>query len=164
MSVVLAGPFNSNPGAIPGVTNLQVFIGYAAWLATAACIIGLIITGALMAVSYQHGSNEHMGRLGAVVGGCIVIGAAAPIAGSILGFNLFTANPQAIPGLATVQTVISYTAWIAAAGCLLGLIFAGARMAISYSRGQSEVGRLGSVMAGCLIVGSASTLVGAFIG
>jgi cytochrome b561 len=164
MSEILTGPFNSTPAAIPGVTNLQVFIGYAAWLATAACIIGLVLTGAMMAISYQHGNNEHMGRLGSVIAGCITVGAASPIVGSVLGFNLFTSNPQAIPGLGTVQTIISYTAWVAAALCLLGLIVAGVRMAISYQRGNTEAtGRLGAVIAGCVIVGSASTLVGAFI-
>ena len=161
---ILAGPFTSNPAAIPGVTKLQAIIGYTAWLATAACLIGLIVTGATMAISYHRGSNEHMGRLGSVATGCLVVGAAAPIAGSLLGFNLFTSTPQAIPGLATVQTVISYVSWIAAAACLLGLIAAGAALAISYQRGNSEhAGRLGGVAAGCLIVGGASTIVGALI-
>ena len=156
--------FNSTPKAIPGVNNLQVIIGYTAWVATALCLIGLIVVGAIMAVSYHHGSNEHVGKLGAVVAGCLIVGAAAPIAGSILGFNLFTSNPKAIPGLTMVQSVIGYVAWAAAALCLIGLIIAGAMMAVSYRRGNPDVGgRLGQVAAGCLIVGSASTLVGAFI-
>jgi hypothetical protein len=157
-------PFTSNPAAIPGVTNLQVIIGYTAWIATALCLIGLIITGALMAVSYHRGSNEHAGRLGGVAAGCLIVGAASPIAGSILGFNLFTAAPQAIPGLAGVQKVISYTSWIAAALCLIGLIVAGAMLAVSYQRGNTEhTGRLGGVATGCLIVGGASTIIGALI-
>ena len=165
-ALVLAGggQFNSNPSAIPGVTNLQAIIGYGAWLATAACLIGLIVTGATMAISYHRGSNEHMGRLGSVAAGCLIVGAASPIAGSLLGFNLFTSNPQAIPGLTTVQTVISYVSWIAAAACLIGLIAAGAMLAVSYQRGNSEhAGRLGSVAAGCLVVGGASTIVAALI-
>jgi cytochrome b561 len=162
---VLAGsPFNSNPAAIPGVTNLQTIIGYACWIATALCLIGLTITGATMAVSYHRGSNEHVGRLGGVAAGCLVVGAASPIAGAILGFNLFTSSPQAIPGLSGVQTVISYVSWIAAALCLIGLIIAGAMLAVSYQRGNSEhAGRLGGVATGCLIVGGASTIIGALI-
>jgi hypothetical protein len=163
--MILAGPsFNSTPTAIPGVSHLQIVIGYTSWVATALCLIGLITTGAVMAVSYHHGSNEHVGKLGAVVAGCLIVGAASPIAGSVLGFNLFTSDPKAIPGLTTVQTIIGYTSWIAAALCLLGLIIAGAMMGVSYRRGNSEIGgRLGQVAAGCLIVGSASTLVGALI-
>lgn len=157
-------PFTSNPSAIPGVTNLQTLIGYACWIATALCLVGLIVTGAVMAISYHRGSSEHAGRLGAVAAGCVLVGAASPIAGAILGFNLFTSDPQAIPGLSGVQTVISYVSWVAAAVCLIGLIAAGAVLAVSYQRGNTEhAGRLGGVATGCLIVGGASTIVGALI-
>jgi hypothetical protein len=158
------GLFNSNPIAIPGVSNLQTVIGYTCWLATAVCLIGLIVTGALLAVSYHRGSNEHVGRLGGVAAGCLLVGAASPIAAAILGFNLFTASPQAIPGLSGVQTVIGYISWVAAALCLIGLVGAGALLAVSYHRGNTEhTGRLGGVAAGCLIVGGASTIIGALI-
>ncbi len=165
-SVLAAGnnPFNSNPTSIPGVTNLQTLIGYLCWIATALCLVGLIVTGALMAVSYHRGSNDHVGRLGGVAAGCLVVGASAPITGSILGFNLFTATPQAIPGLTTVQTLIGYVSWVSAALCLIGLIVAGAMLAVSYQRGNSDhAARLGSVATGCLIVGGASTIIGALI-
>lgn len=156
--------FNSNPTAIPGVNNLQTIIGYAAWIATGVCIIGLIVAGARMAISHRRGDSEHMGAIGGVVAACIVIGSAASLVGSLLGFSLFTATPKAIPGLAAVQQIIGYTAWIAAAVCLLGLLIVGARMAISHRRGESEAfGMLGSVAAGCIVVGGAATLVGAFI-
>src|SRR5664280_1194430 len=112
MTLILA--FDSTPVAIPGVTKLQAVIGYSAWVATALCLIGLIVTGALMAVAHHHGTNQHVGRLGMVAAGCLIVGAASPIAGSILGFNLFTSDPEAIPGLAGVQTVIGYVSWVAA--------------------------------------------------
>src|SRR5664280_52156 len=138
MTLILA--FDSTPVAIPGVTKLQAVIGYSAWVATALCLIGLIVTGAL------------------------IVGAASPIAGSILGFNLFTSDPEAIPGLAGVQTVIGYVSWVAAAVCLIGLIISGAMLAVSHQRGTVDsTGRLGGVAAGCLIVGSASTIIGALI-
>ena len=157
-------PFNSDPHAIPGVSNLQAVIGYVCWIATALCLVGLIVTGSILAVSYHRGSNEHVGRLGAVAAGCLVVGAASPIAGAILGFNLFTSNPKAVPGLTGVQTVIGYVSWIAAALCLVGLVIAGAMLAVSYQRGTTDhAGRLGSVATGCLIVGGASTIIGALI-
>src|SRR5450756_2537841 len=116
------------------------------------------------AVAHHHGTSQHVGRLGMVAGGCLIVGAASPIAGSILGFNLFTSDPEAIPGLAGVQTVIGYVSWVAAAVCLIGLIISGAMLAVSHQRGTVDsTGRLGGVAAGCLIVGSASTIIGALI-
>lgn len=155
--------FDSTPTAIPGVTQLQTIVGYTAWIATAVCLIGLLVTGAMMGLSYQHGSNEHVGRLGAVVAGCLIVGASSALAGSFLGFNLFTSTPEAIPGLTTVQTVIGYVAYACAAACLIGLIIAGMLLASSYRRGGDSFGRLASVCAGCVVVGSAGTLIGALI-
>lgn len=161
--ILLDAPFNSNPEPITSF-GLQTAIGYAAWIATAVCLIGLIVAGALMAVSYHRGSSEHLGRLGGVAAGCLIVGAASPIAASVLGFNLFTSNPKEITGLNKVQTVISYVSWLSAGLCLIGLIGAGAMLAVSYHRGHTEhAGRLGGVAAGCLIVGSAATIVGALI-
>jgi hypothetical protein len=59
--------------------------------------------------------------------------------------------------------VIGYVSWIAAAVCLIGLIVAGASMTMAHRRGELPSGRLGGVVAGCLIVGSASTIIGALI-
>ena len=155
--------FNSTPISIPGVTNLQSIIGYSAWIATAVCLIGLIIAGASMAVAHHHGEPIQLGRLGYVVGGCLVVGAASPVVGSILGFNLFTADPQAVPGLTKVQDIIGYVSWAAAAACLIGLIVAGASMAVAIGQGRPPAGRLGGVAAGCMIVGAAGTIVGVLI-
>ena len=161
---VLAGPFNNNPTPVPGLDKFQTVIGYVGWIASALCLIGLITAGAMLAVSYHRGTNEHMGRLGGVAAGCLIVGGASSIIGGLLGFNLFTSNPQAVPGLSGVQTVIGYTSWIAAGLCLIGLIAAGGMLAVSYSRGTNEhVGRLGGVAAGCLIVGGASSIIGALI-
>src|SRR5450759_5208569 len=136
MTVILA--FDSTPVAIPGVTKLQAVIGYSAWVATALCLIGLIVTGAMMAVAHHHGTSQHVGRLGMVAAGCLIVGAASPIAGSILGFNLFTSDPEAIPGLAGVQTVIGYVSWVETAVCLIGLIISGAMLAVSHQRGTVD--------------------------
>ena len=76
----------------------------------------------------------------------------------------FTSDPAAVPGMDKFQTIISWTAWIAAGLCLIGLIVCGATLAISYHRGgQEHIGRLGGVAAGCLVVGAASSIVGALV-
>ena len=160
---LILAAFNSNPTAINGVTQLQALIGYAAWGATALCIIGLLVTGATMAIAHSRGGNEPMQRLGGVAAGCAIVGSAASVVGQVLGFSLFTATPAAIPGLTMVQNIIGWVAWVAAGGCLIGLIAAGAMMAVAFSQGRDHGSRLGGVMAGCLVVGSASTLVAAFI-
>src|SRR5664280_1462765 len=102
-------------------------------------------------------------RLGGVVAGCLVVGASSSVVGAILGFNLFTANPEAVPGLTKVQDVIGYVSWAAAAVCLIGLIVAGAAMAVAHQQGRMPAGQLGAVAAGCMIVGAAGTIVGALI-
>lgn len=157
--------FNSRPQPIPGLGKFGTLIGYTAWAASAACLIGLIAAGAMLAISYRHGDTQHVSRLGRVAAGCLIVGSASSVIGGLIGFNLFSSTPQAIPGLGKVQTVIGYVSWVAAGLCLIGLIATGAMMAISYHRsgGGEDVGRLGGVAGGCLVVGSAATLVGALI-
>ncbi|GAB7039380.1 MULTISPECIES: hypothetical protein [Catenuloplanes] len=53
-----------------------------AWAGTAAGVVGVLITGTMMAISHQRGeSSEHMSRLGLVLGGCILVATAGPIVG-----------------------------------------------------------------------------------
>ncbi|WBB58532.1 hypothetical protein O7599_23195 [Streptomyces sp. WMMC500] len=55
-------------------------LGIAAWAGTAAGVVGIIITGVMMAVSMKRGEgSEHMSRLGMVLGGCILVATAGPI-------------------------------------------------------------------------------------
>jgi hypothetical protein len=77
-------PFNSNPTQIPKFGGLQDVIGYTAWIASGLCLMGLIVAGALMAVSYHRGSSEHMGRLGGVAAGCLIVGSAATIVNALI--------------------------------------------------------------------------------
>jgi type IV secretory pathway VirB2 component (pilin) len=44
------------------------------------CVIGIVVAGAMMAVGQRRGEGgEHASRLGWVIAGCIVIGAASGI-------------------------------------------------------------------------------------
>ncbi len=159
---LLAPGFNTNPTAVPGLNKLQVVIGYLAWGASAVALIGVIVAGARLALEYSQGGGGGYGRLGKVIGGLLLISGAGAIAGGLLGFNLFTSAPQAVPGLTQVQTIISYVAWLAAAACVAGIIIAGIKMVISHRHGDDEaMGRLGQIAVGCLVVGSAATIVGA---
>ncbi|MFF4168558.1 hypothetical protein [Streptomyces sp. NPDC001744] len=55
-------------------------LGIVAWAGTAAGVAGVLITGAMMAISMRRGEgSEHMGRLGMVLGGCILVATAGPL-------------------------------------------------------------------------------------
>src|ERR1700754_368712 len=66
------------------------------------------------------------------------------------------------PGHEQFNTVISWIAWIAFSVCVLGVIIAGAMMAVGQRRGEGgeHAARLGWVLAACIVIGSASGLVG----
>jgi hypothetical protein len=67
----------------PGTGDISTVMGWVMWLGLALCILGLIAAGAMMAVNSRRGEGgEHAGRIGMVMGGVIVIGAA----GALIGF------------------------------------------------------------------------------
>jgi type IV secretory pathway VirB2 component (pilin) len=66
------------------------------------------------------------------------------------------------PGAGGLKKVINWVTWIAFAICVLGIIIAGAMMAVGQRRGEGgeHAARLGWVLAACIVIGSASGLVG----
>jgi hypothetical protein len=55
-------------------------LGFLAWAGTAAGVVGVLVTGAMMAISHKRGeSSEHVSRLGMVLGGCVLVATAGPI-------------------------------------------------------------------------------------
>lgn len=71
--------------APPGSEGISTIISWAAWVAFAVCILGVIIAGGMMALGSRRGEGgEHAGRLGMVLGGCIVIGAASGLVGALV--------------------------------------------------------------------------------
>jgi hypothetical protein len=64
----------------PLVKMVTVALNLIAWAGTAAGVVGVLVTGAMMAISHKRGeSSEHMSRLGMVLGGCILVATAGPI-------------------------------------------------------------------------------------
>ncbi|WP_328554809.1 MULTISPECIES: hypothetical protein [unclassified Streptomyces] len=80
-SILAAGvpqPAANAPGELTSKVN--TVLGIAAWAGTAAGVAGVLITGAMMAVSVKRGeSSEHMSRLGMVLGGCVLVATAGPL-------------------------------------------------------------------------------------
>lgn len=164
MTVIEAvSPFNSTPTPIAGVTSLQALIGYASWGAIAVCLIALLSVGAGMAVANHRGEQFQVAHLGKVMLGAVIVGAAGTIGNAIMGFNLFTSDPAAIPGLTGVQQVIGYVAWACAAVGIIGILLLGVRMAMHHSRGEPVGDHLGSVALGCIIIASAGTIIGSVV-
>ena len=69
------------------------------------------------------------------------------------------------PGSEGLLTILQWAAWIGFGVAVLGVILAGIAMVISVRRGDGgeNVARLGWVFAGCIVIGSASGLVGALV-
>lgn len=71
-------------------------------------------------------------------------------------------DTQAPPGLETgFTTVLAWAKWIALTICVLGLIIAGALMAIQSRRGEGgeHMSKIGMVLAGVIIISAATSLV-----
>jgi len=85
-SILLAGVPNPGSGtAPPGSQGFTTILGWVAWVAFGICVLGVIITGAQMAISHRGGGGggEHAARLGWVFAGCIVIGSASALVGAL---------------------------------------------------------------------------------
>lgn len=92
-------------------------------------------------------------------------------AGSQIANDIIQATPdpgagQAPPGSEKFLTMLSWAAWIASGICVLGVIIAGGAMAMAHrghGGGGEQAARLGWVLAGCIVIGAASGLVGALV-
>lgn len=66
------------------------------------------------------------------------------------------------PGSEKLDLVLKWVVWISFSICILGIVVAGAMMAVGQRRGEGgeHAARLGWVLAACIVIGSASALVG----
>ncbi|MBJ7904622.1 hypothetical protein ABZW47_07600 [Streptomyces sp. NPDC004549] len=75
-------PTRQAPGEL--TAKVDTVLGIAAWAGTAAGVAGVLVTGAMMALSLKRGeSSEHMSRLGMVLGGCVLVATAGPLVGFV---------------------------------------------------------------------------------
>jgi hypothetical protein len=74
----------------------------------------------------------------------------------------FTATQP--PDTGAVSTVMGWMQWGGLAVCVLGLIFAGAKMGISHRQGgggSDHISSVGYVIGGAILIGAASSVIGA---
>jgi type IV secretory pathway VirB2 component (pilin) len=83
-------------------------------------------------------------------------------AASQLPLNYDPGTGEEPPGATQLKLILRWVTWIAFAICVLGIVIAGAMMAIGQRRGEGgeHAARLGWVLAACIVIGSASALVG----
>ncbi|WP_327324119.1 hypothetical protein OG735_17555 [Streptomyces sp. NBC_01210] len=82
IKAAVPSPVRKAPPELTG--KVDTVLGIAAWAGTAAGVAGVLITGAMMAISLKRGeSSEHMGRLGMVLGGCVLVATAGPLVGFV---------------------------------------------------------------------------------
>ncbi|MFI9311124.1 hypothetical protein [Streptomyces triculaminicus] len=64
-----------------------------------------------------------------------------------------------------LTTILSWVAWVVCGLCVAGLLFVAGRMAVMHNRGEGgqHMTGLAYVLGACVIVGSASALVGALV-
>lgn len=73
-------------------------------------------------------------------------------------------DPDAVqpPGTEGFTTIMGWAKWVALAVCILGLIAAGALMAIQSRRGEGgeHVGKIGMALGGVIVISAGASLVG----
>ncbi len=66
--------------APPGFEGFITILQWTKWISLGICVIGLMVAGATMAINARRGEGgEYLGKLGMVLGGVVVISAAASI-------------------------------------------------------------------------------------
>lgn len=87
-SILAAAGGIPNPGkgtAPPGSAGVTKILSWAAWLAVAICVVGVLVAGGKMAIEHRRGGGgESVASLGWVLGGCIVIGSASALVGALV--------------------------------------------------------------------------------
>jgi peptidoglycan/LPS O-acetylase OafA/YrhL len=76
------GVYNPGTGQAPAqlAGQAHLLMDIVAWSATCACVVGIAIVAAMMAISHHRGTGgQHFASLGYVMAACILIGTAGPI-------------------------------------------------------------------------------------
>lgn len=149
--------FHNTPDtSFAGISELTAVVGYIAWGVTAIAIVTLVGVGVSWAISTHNGEQENLRSLGRWGMGALLAAAAGSIANTIFGFNLFSPHPQAIPGLAAVQSWLNIVTTIGIAVGVIGLLLVAGRAMMRHRHGEPMGESLVYVLTGCFIISGAS--------
>ncbi len=76
------GVYNTGIGQVPAdlASRVHLLMDIVAWTATSACVVGIAIVAAMMAVQHHRGmGGQHFSSLGYVLAACVLIATAGPI-------------------------------------------------------------------------------------
>jgi hypothetical protein len=74
------------PGQVqpPGTGGLVTILGWLGWTVSAACVAGILLCAGVMALRHRRGeSGESLASLGWVLGACVLLSAAGPLANAL---------------------------------------------------------------------------------
>ena len=72
------------PEAPPGAQKFLIILNWASWAGLVICVLGVISVGIAMAINWQRNEGgEHAKRLGIVLLGAVLIGAASGIVAAV---------------------------------------------------------------------------------
>ena len=75
-------PGNAQP---PGTAGLLTMLSWASWIVSFLCVVGVLLVAGTMAVRHHRGEGgESLGRLGWVLGACVLGSGAGAIAGALI--------------------------------------------------------------------------------
>jgi hypothetical protein len=86
-SVAWAAGTAPNPGNTqpPGTAGLLTMLSWASWIVSFLCVVGVLLVAGTMAVRHHRGEGgEALGRLGWVLGACVLGSGAGAIAGALI--------------------------------------------------------------------------------
>jgi len=75
-------PGNTQP---PGTAGLLTMLSWASWIVSFLCVVGVLLVAGTMAVRHHRGEgSESLGRLGWVLGACVLGSGSGAIAGALI--------------------------------------------------------------------------------
>jgi hypothetical protein len=77
-------PGNGVPPSKEISEKILMLLQWVAYFATAACVAGILVTAARMAIAHRRGDDTNVAALGWVLGACVLIGAASGIVSALV--------------------------------------------------------------------------------
>ena len=73
------------PAAPPGTEGVTTVLNWASWIVAVLCGLGVLIVAGTMAVQHRRGEGfQAAGKLGWVLGACVLLGAGVPALNTIV--------------------------------------------------------------------------------